>query len=80
MKKVQYTAFGGLDVLTLAEVNQPVAGPRQVLVRVKAAAINPIDWKMRVGQVKFLSGYREAYEQAAAGRFLGKAVFTMTPE
>lgn len=58
MKKVLYRAFGGLDVLELAEVPVPEPGPHEVRVRVTAAAINPVDWKMREGQVKFLSGWR----------------------
>jgi NADPH:quinone reductase-like Zn-dependent oxidoreductase len=58
MKKVGYTAFGGLEVLQLIETNVPATGPRDVLVRVKAAAVNPVDWKMREGKVKFLTGWR----------------------
>lgn len=58
MKKVVYKAFGGLDVLELIDANIPVVGPHQVLVRVVAASINPVDWKMREGQVKFLTGWR----------------------
>lgn len=58
MKKVVYTAFGGLDVLELIDASVPAVGSREVLVRVKAAAINPVDWKMREGQVKFLTGWR----------------------
>lgn len=58
MKKVLYRAFGGPEVLELADVAAPEPKAREVLVRVKAAAINPVDWKMREGQVKFLSGWR----------------------
>lgn len=58
MKKVVYNRFGGLDVLELIEASVPRVGPREVLVRVKAAGINPADWKMREGQVKFLTGWR----------------------
>lgn len=58
MKKVIYRAFGGLDVLELTDASIPEAGRSDVLVRVKAAAINPVDWKMREGQVKILSGWR----------------------
>lgn len=57
MRKLSYSAFGGLDVLELADVAVPEPGPGQGLVTVRTAAINPIDWKMR-GQVKFLSGWR----------------------
>lgn len=58
MKKVLYRAFGGLDVLELADAAVPEPGAREVLVRVVAAAINPIDWKLREGPVKLLSGWR----------------------
>ena len=58
MKKVVYHAFGGLDVLELGDMPVPAVGPRTVLVRVKAAAINPLDWKLREGQLKLLSGWR----------------------
>ncbi len=58
MKKLVYRAFGGPEVLELADVATPEPGPGEVLVRVMAAAINPVDWKMREGQVKFLTGWR----------------------
>lgn len=58
MKKVIYNSFGGLDVLELIDANVPTVGPNEVLVRVMAAAINPVDWKMREGLVKILSGRR----------------------
>ncbi len=58
MKKVVYTKFGGLEVLELIDASVPEVGRGNVLVRVEAAAINPVDWKMREGQVKFLTGWR----------------------
>jgi NADPH:quinone reductase-like Zn-dependent oxidoreductase len=36
---------GGTDVLTYEDVEQPELGVGEVLVRVHAAAVNPIDWK-----------------------------------
>jgi NADPH:quinone reductase-like Zn-dependent oxidoreductase len=49
MRAVQFTAYGGVDVLTVAEVPTPVPGPGQVLVQVKAAGINPGEAKIRDG-------------------------------
>jgi hypothetical protein len=40
-KAVRYDEFGGIDVLRVDEVERPVPGDGQVLVRVKAAGINP---------------------------------------
>jgi len=49
MKAVRFNEYGGADVLTVAEVPQPEPGPGQVLVKVKAAGINPGEAKIRDG-------------------------------
>src|SRR5215475_13774788 len=49
MKAVVYTEYGGPDVLHLADVEEPHAGPGQVRVAVRAVGVNPIDWKRRRG-------------------------------
>jgi len=49
MKAVRFDEYGGVDVLTVAEIPRPVPGPRQVLVEVKAAGINPGEAKIREG-------------------------------
>jgi NADPH:quinone reductase-like Zn-dependent oxidoreductase len=41
--------FGGPEVLQLASVEEPIPGPGEVLVRVAAAGVNPVDWKVRAG-------------------------------
>jgi NADPH:quinone reductase-like Zn-dependent oxidoreductase len=46
---VRFDNYGGLDVLQVVEVPRPIPGPEQVLVRVKAAAINPGEAKIREG-------------------------------
>jgi len=51
MKAVQIHAFGGPEVLQLEETPRPEPGARQVLVRVRAAGVNPVDWKIREGKL-----------------------------
>jgi len=51
-KAVRYDEFGGIDVLRVDEVERPVPGDGQVLVRVKAAGINPSEAAIRTGAVK----------------------------
>lgn len=48
-KAVRFEEYGGLDVLKVVEVQAPTPGPEQLLVRVKAAAINPGEVKIREG-------------------------------
>jgi NADPH:quinone reductase-like Zn-dependent oxidoreductase len=50
-KAVRYHEFGGIDVLRVDEVERPVPGGEQVLVRVKAAGINPSEAVIRTGAV-----------------------------
>ncbi|MFN7011747.1 MAG: NADP-dependent oxidoreductase [Allorhizobium sp.] len=49
MKAVRIHSFGGPDVLRYEDAPKPVAGPGEVLVRVKAIGINPPDWYLRDG-------------------------------
>ena len=51
VKAVRYDEFGGIDVLRVDEVERPVPGDGQVLVRVKAAGINPSEAVIRTGAV-----------------------------
>ena len=58
MKRVQYLHFGSPDELRLDEVEIPDAGKGQIRVQVRAAAANPMDWKLRRGEMKAISGSR----------------------
>ncbi len=50
MKAVQINSYGGVEVLEVVEnISKPTAGAGQVLVNIKAASINPFDWKVRAG-------------------------------
>ncbi|MFF4988388.1 NADP-dependent oxidoreductase [Streptosporangium saharense] len=50
MRKVSFAAFGGPEVLRLVDAEEPHAGPGQVRVAVRAAGVNPVDWRIREGQ------------------------------
>lgn len=49
MKAVRIHAFGGADMLAYEDVAKPQPAENEVLVRVKAAGVNPVDWKIREG-------------------------------
>lgn len=51
MRALEYTEFGGPDVLKLVEVPLPEPGPGQVRIAVKFAAVNAVDWKIREGRL-----------------------------
>lgn len=51
MKKVTFAEFGGPDVLHLIDAEEPHAGPGQIRIAVRAAGVNPVDWRIREGQV-----------------------------
>ncbi|WPW27454.1 NADP-dependent oxidoreductase [Streptomyces atratus] len=50
MKRVSFAEFGGPDVLHLEDAEEPHAGPGQIRVAVRAAGVNPVDWRIREGQ------------------------------
>ncbi|NEM91128.1 NADP-dependent oxidoreductase [Galbitalea soli] len=54
MKAVQFTEYGGPDVLTLVEIDEPHAGPGEIRIATRAAGVNPVDWKIRAG---YLAAY-----------------------
>src|ERR1700687_5507367 len=69
------TGYGGVERLEVREVSRPEPGPGQLLVRVRAAGVKPIDWKSRQGRLRLLLparfplvlGFDVAGEVAAVG-------------
>ena len=55
-QRIQYHRYGGPEVMVLEEFSPASPGPGQVLVRVKAAATNPMDGKIRDGLMEMMTG------------------------
>jgi NADPH:quinone reductase-like Zn-dependent oxidoreductase len=52
MRAIFQQTYGGPDVLELGERPDPTVGPDIILVRVRAAGVNPVDWKIREGYLQ----------------------------
>ncbi|MDA3631077.1 NADP-dependent oxidoreductase [Saccharopolyspora sp. WRP15-2] len=51
MKAIVLDEYGGPDALRLTELPDPKVAPGEVLIRVKAAGVNPVDWKLAAGNL-----------------------------
>ncbi|HEY9778514.1 MAG TPA: NAD(P)-dependent alcohol dehydrogenase [Planktothrix sp.] len=54
MKAVVIDQYGPAGAVQIRDIEKPVPGDRQILVRVKSASINPIDWKVRRGDLRLI--------------------------
>ncbi|GAA2891183.1 NADP-dependent oxidoreductase [Streptomyces mexicanus] len=89
MRAVGQDTLGGPEVLRLIELERPVPRPNEVLVRVRAAGVNPTDWKHRatgrfLGEPPFVLGWDVSgvVEETGVGVALfrpGDEVFGMLP-
>src|SRR5688572_11020301 len=91
MKAVSFTQFGDSSVLRYADLPTPAPAAGEVLVRVRAASVNPADWKVRRGARSrgpltspMIPGYDVAGDVVAVGAGVtafktGDAVYAMTP-
>ncbi|MFD8976852.1 MULTISPECIES: NADP-dependent oxidoreductase [Streptomyces] len=51
MKAISYSRYGGPEVLEYGELPDPKVGPDAVLIEVRAASVNPVDWKAQAGHL-----------------------------
>ena len=92
MGAVGFRSYGPAEVLEPLEVERPKVGPDTVLVKVTAAGVNPADWLLRSGRVRFLARSRLPFVPGAdvagvveevgpaVARFRpGDAVYAMLP-
>jgi len=82
MRALQFRAYGGPEVLEWAEAPDPHAGPGQIRIAVRAASVNPIDWKaisgaMSGGQPMVGTGYL-GYDAAGVVDEVGEGVSGVT--
>ena len=89
MRAIRINGYGGNEVISLDEVEKPSYKDNQLLIRVHAASVNPIDWKVREGYIRAMldpplpaqilggdfSGVVEAVGSAVSGFKVGDAVY-----
>ncbi|WP_425219545.1 NAD(P)-dependent alcohol dehydrogenase [Ralstonia solanacearum] len=69
MQRIQYVQYGGPELMRLEDFALTEPGKGEVAVKVKFAAINPIDWKVRNGYLKMVTG--KAFPRAMGSDFSG---------
>ena len=84
MRAVVQHGAGPAEVLAVEEVPRPVPLPTEVLVRVHAAGVNPVDWKVRAGgggvaRLIDLSAFVPGWDVAGVVEEVGFGVTTLTP-
>lgn len=52
MKASAIEKYGGPEELRLMDLPRPQVGPQDVLIAIRAASLNPLDWKLRNGMLK----------------------------
>jgi NADPH:quinone reductase-like Zn-dependent oxidoreductase len=74
LKAVRFSQFGGPEVLEIVDLPDPHPGPGQVRIAVRAAGVNPSDWKKRKGLMDSELPQTLGYEAAGVVDELGEGV------
>jgi NADPH:quinone reductase-like Zn-dependent oxidoreductase len=74
VKAVRFSRFGGPEVLEIVDLPDPHPGPGQVRIAVRAAGVNPSDWKKREGLMDTELPQTMGYEAAGVVDELGEGV------
>ena len=72
MKAVFYNKYGSPDVLEVGELEKPKINETEILVQAHASSVNPVDWKIRMGGLKILTGNK--FPKGLGGDIAGKVV------
>jgi NADPH:quinone reductase-like Zn-dependent oxidoreductase len=78
MKAARFSQFGGPEVLEIVDLPDPHPGPGQVRIAVRAAGVNPSDWKKRKGLMDPGLPQAMGYEAAGVVDELGEGVADVT--
>jgi NADPH:quinone reductase-like Zn-dependent oxidoreductase len=83
MRAMAITEFGGPDRLQPTELDDPIVGPDSVLIRVRAAGINPVDYKIRqgnlAGRIPHVLPVIPGWDAAGIVEQVGPAVTSFSP-
>src|SRR5579864_5969330 len=74
MKAIVYRRYGSPDVLSVEEIDKPVPGPDEVLIKVNAASVNPYDWHFMRGEpypLRLVAGLRSPKSQRLGADLAG---------
>ncbi len=73
MRAAVIERYGGNEVVDIRDVPVPMPGQNDVLVRVRAASVNPVDWKVRSGMAKIITGctFPKILGSECAGEIVG---------
>ncbi|RMR26445.1 Alcohol dehydrogenase, zinc-containing, partial [Pseudomonas syringae pv. persicae] len=72
MQRIQYSKYGSPELMRLEDFELSAPGTGEVAVQVRFAAINPIDWKLRNGVMKIVTG--KAFPRAMGMDFSGTII------
>src|SRR5262252_2926786 len=74
---VMIDKFGSREVMKFRKLPIPTPGPKEILLKVKAASVNPVDWKIREGQYPAIKSDKLPY---VLGRDVSGVVEACGPE
>jgi len=80
LKAIRIHEFGGPDVLRYEDIPESQPGPGEVRVRVIAAGVNPIDWKIRSGYMEIPLPMTVGSDVAGVVDAIGQGVDSFQPE
>ena len=72
MRAIVYSEYGPPDVLRLAEVDKPSPKERQVLVKIRAASVNPLDWHSVRGEPRLMRVIGKPKNRTPGGDLAGQ--------